>query len=190
MPNLTTNLGLKKPLESEFYDISVQNENLDIIDFNINQNETDIEALNTEITGAKSGIVGTLKQSLDEQYIKGTSAKPFSDIYISNVLNLGTSSVGTSGYSKLPNGMMLQWGIKTIPVTAAPNAQIDMSLPVAFPTACVHCSADNAKSGNAWYDLLATSVILDKTSIRLHCKNVVGTNLTGTLTCTWFAIGY
>lgn len=107
----------------------------------------------------------------------------------SNLL-LGTSSIGTTGYTKLPNGMTMQWGLRTIPVTASPNAQLDIALPVAFPTACVHCSADNARSGNAWYDLLATAIILNKTSIRLQCKNVVGTNLTGTLTCSWFAIGY
>jgi len=32
MPNVTKNYGLKKPLPEEFYDIAVQNENMDIID--------------------------------------------------------------------------------------------------------------------------------------------------------------
>ena len=32
MPNKTTNYGLKKPLPEEFYDVGVQNENMDIID--------------------------------------------------------------------------------------------------------------------------------------------------------------
>lgn len=32
MPNLTENYGLKKPLSEEFYDVNVQNENMDIID--------------------------------------------------------------------------------------------------------------------------------------------------------------
>lgn len=32
MPNITENYGLKKPLPEEFYDINVQNENMDIID--------------------------------------------------------------------------------------------------------------------------------------------------------------
>ena len=32
MPNYTTNYNLTKPLESELYDINVQNENLDKID--------------------------------------------------------------------------------------------------------------------------------------------------------------
>ena len=32
MPNLTTNFGLTKPLPEEFYDVGVQNENMDIID--------------------------------------------------------------------------------------------------------------------------------------------------------------
>lgn len=32
MPNLTSNFGLKKPLPEEFYDVQVQNDNMDIID--------------------------------------------------------------------------------------------------------------------------------------------------------------
>jgi hypothetical protein len=32
MPNLTANYGLKKPLSEEFYDVDIQNENMDIID--------------------------------------------------------------------------------------------------------------------------------------------------------------
>lgn len=32
MPNLTSNYGLKKPLPEEFYNVQVQNENMDIID--------------------------------------------------------------------------------------------------------------------------------------------------------------
>jgi hypothetical protein len=30
--------------------------------------------------------------------------------FSSNTLNLGTSSLGTNGYSRLPNGLLLQWG--------------------------------------------------------------------------------
>ena len=32
MPNTTENYGLKKPLLEEFYDVGIQNENMDIID--------------------------------------------------------------------------------------------------------------------------------------------------------------
>lgn len=32
MPNKTTNYNLNKPLDTDFYDIAVQNENMDIID--------------------------------------------------------------------------------------------------------------------------------------------------------------
>jgi hypothetical protein len=32
MPNMTENYGLKKPLAEEFYDVNVQNENMEIID--------------------------------------------------------------------------------------------------------------------------------------------------------------
>ncbi len=32
MVNLTKNLGLKKPTKDEFYDVEVQNENMEILD--------------------------------------------------------------------------------------------------------------------------------------------------------------
>lgn len=53
-----------------------------------------------------------------------------------NTLNLGTSSIATSGYSRLPNGLLLQWGITgaiattgssvsfTVPFAAAPYSVI------------------------------------------------------------------
>ena len=40
MPNLTKNYGLKKPLSEEFYDVNVQNDNMDIIDAELNKRAT------------------------------------------------------------------------------------------------------------------------------------------------------
>lgn len=40
MPNTTTNYGLKKPLPSEFYDINVHNENMEIIDEKLKELES------------------------------------------------------------------------------------------------------------------------------------------------------
>lgn len=50
MANKTTNYGLTKPLESEFYDVNVQNGNMDIID-------TQIKALDSKSATAKTTLV-------------------------------------------------------------------------------------------------------------------------------------
>lgn len=40
MPNVTENYGLKKPLSEEFYDVNIQNENMDIIDAELKKRAT------------------------------------------------------------------------------------------------------------------------------------------------------
>lgn len=44
-----------------------------------------------------------------------------------------TSSLGTSGYQKLPSGLYIQWG-STGSIASASSAAV--SFPIAFPTAC------------------------------------------------------
>lgn len=57
-------------------------------------------------------------------------------------------SLGTSGYQKLPGGLILQWGIASNPGSG--SAQV--TFPIAFPTACVNVqvtSIFNGKHGGA-----------------------------------------
>ena len=49
MATKTTNYGLTKPEGSDFYDIGVQNDNMDIIDKQMKANAKDIAQLNSEI---------------------------------------------------------------------------------------------------------------------------------------------
>ena len=48
MATKTTNYGLTKPEGSDFYDIGVQNDNMDIIDKQMKANAKDIAQLNTD----------------------------------------------------------------------------------------------------------------------------------------------
>ena len=57
MANKTTNYKLTKPLESEFYDVGVQNENMDRIDTQMKANADAIEALQ-EGQSEKADLVG------------------------------------------------------------------------------------------------------------------------------------
>jgi hypothetical protein len=46
----------------------------------------------------------------------------------------GASSFGTSGYQKLPNGFIIQWGTSAVAATAGSSATT--TFPIAFPTSC------------------------------------------------------
>ena len=50
MATTTTNYGLTKPEGSDFYDIGVQNDNMDIIDKQMKANAKDIAQLNSDFT--------------------------------------------------------------------------------------------------------------------------------------------
>lgn len=56
----------------------------------------------------------------------GSPSIPWDDIYLKG------SSKATNGYTKLPNGFILQWG-----VNAGLQTGWGTSFPIAFPTACV-----------------------------------------------------
>ena len=50
----------------------------------------------------------------------------------SNNLGIGTPSLGTNGYSRLPNGLLLQWGTSA---SIAQDSSATVTYPVAFSTA-------------------------------------------------------
>ena len=58
MANKTTNYKLTKPLESEFYDVGVQNENMDKIDTQMKANADAIEALQKGQSGKADLVDG------------------------------------------------------------------------------------------------------------------------------------
>ena len=57
MATTTTNYGLTKPEGSDFYDIGVQNDNMDIIDKQMKANAKDIAQLNSEYTILMNGNI-------------------------------------------------------------------------------------------------------------------------------------
>lgn len=84
MSSKTTNLGLTKPAEDEFYDINVQNENMDIIDKEIGELESPAYTEATQIAKLTSGEKFTLSF--------GKIAKAVSTL-ISHISAKATSSV-------------------------------------------------------------------------------------------------
>lgn len=67
MATKTTNYGLTKPEGSDFYDIGVQNDNMDIIDKQMKANANDIAQLNSELefdSHSAGGIEITLNKNV------------------------------------------------------------------------------------------------------------------------------
>lgn len=81
MATMTANYGLIKPLAEDYYDIEIQNRNMDIIDKALNDNVNDIEALEVICTQESKGLMSAEdKAKLDgieknaNKYLHPTSA--------------------------------------------------------------------------------------------------------------------
>ena len=89
-----------------------------------------------------------------------------------------------NGYTKLPNGMIFQWG--TYPTITAGQSK-DVNLPVAFPTAGVFCSVNDSSDA----ENMAVMICKFKSNAQITITNdqsvIVGSrNVSGQ----WFAVGY
>lgn len=93
------------------------------------------------------------------------------------------SSNAQNGYTKLPNGLILQWG-KTGAITNGGN--IDIVLPIAYPNAILHISANGIGGGNNinTSSLGVTSVA--NSSIRLYNWGQIALS-SGAF---WLTVGY
>lgn len=65
MAELTTNYGLTKPLNTEYYDVNVQNGNMDIIDTELKTNTDKIGILPQLTTTEKNNLVGSISEVND-----------------------------------------------------------------------------------------------------------------------------
>lgn len=57
MATKTTNYGLTKPDGADFYDVDVQNNNMDIVDEQMKANAKGIEQLNSDISGLQFDVI-------------------------------------------------------------------------------------------------------------------------------------
>lgn len=75
---------------------------------------------------------------------------------------LGQFSLGASGWCRLTNGLLLQWGRYTTAINPA-DSSVAINFPLAFPTAVHHamaCPRNNVPNANncAWVDVQATTL--------------------------------
>jgi len=85
-----------------------------------------------------------------------------------------TDSQTASGYTKLPNGVYIQWGN-----SAASTSGVTTSFPIAFPTACWIVVGTNSNQSNP-----------PAPSISSTSSNFTMTVSAGSPNVNWFAVGY
>lgn len=82
---------------------------------------------NAVLTGNGTSAIGSVAP--------GTSGNVLTSNGTAWVSQAFTNSLGTNGYTRLPNGMFIQWGEYT--ASMAHTIQYTATFPIAFPTACL-----------------------------------------------------
>lgn len=89
----------------------------------------------------------------------------------------GTLSAATNGYTKLPNGLILQWGSST----SVANTSKAVTFPIAFTTACYSASLQWIGTTTDWYT--PKIVTLTTTTLTMWCTMAAAPSFF------WLAIG-
>ena len=97
----------------------------------------------TSVFNSNKGSVG----ANDLNFIKQTTAE-----LATEGGGIIAQSLGTNGYVKFANGLILQWGVANAPVT----------FPLSFPDTCLWVqpvyNANSQESGAAWYTCYANNI--------------------------------
>lgn len=101
MATKTTNYGLTKPDGADFYDVDVQNDNMDIIDKQMKANANDIAQLNSDLNNRIEFTI----TSIDSKYaFTGNSYKHNGKVYINGYFHCNSPSVGITTCFFVPEG--------------------------------------------------------------------------------------
>jgi hypothetical protein len=101
----------------------------------------------------------------------------------------GNQSIGTSGYQKLPSGLIIQWGVITVPADGGASGNQLVTYPLAFPTAVLQVipagqNVSTPAKGIAWG---WTANTLSNFSLRWSCT---AGDLAGGTLLSYIAIGH
>ncbi|CAJ3864892.1 gp26 [Burkholderia pseudomallei] len=98
--------------------------------------------------------------------------------------NLFAATLAIPGFSKFPNGLILQWGSFMSSGTGNPNATV--TFPIAFPNACLGLSP--TIGGGSIGNFTVQTYAAFKTGATLSCQNNAG--MSGGVGGNYFAIGF
>jgi hypothetical protein len=111
-----------------------------------------------------------------------TANKLIDGAKLETALKGANQSLAASGYQKLPGGLIIQWGQDA----ATPNGTVNVTFPIAFPTAVKFTQASYTQDmGISGTDVISTTT-RSTTGMTLR----TATNEAGTPAYNWLAIGY
>ena len=148
---------------------------------------------NSAFTG-NLAITGNISGNLTVTGLVTASTVPTAGGHLTNKTYVdGTSSISQNGWTRLPNGLIIQWG--THLVAMANYSVATVTFPISFPTACftVQLTAravTTAANGSA---TLENGIKLNGTPTTTSFSvyvNWAGSQAYATIYPTWFAIGY
>ena len=122
----------------------------------------------------KDGMFSSWNNSTPSSKLRILDGQFLDDIYIS-----GSYLKSTNGYTKLPNGLIMQWGVL--------NDHIDglITFPIAFPNSVLHLSGNINNSSDSW----GGNLYFQRNS-GSSFRAVVLNRPTKTYTVNWIALGY
>ena len=97
----------------------------------------------------------------------------------------GGASLTSNGYTYLPNGALMQWGLATIGTNSGNSATV--TFPIAFPTACVSFTGTFAGSSVATTSNFIVSALTTTTATTIRENNANGDSFNQIY---YIAIGY
>ena len=110
-------------------------------------------------------------------------------------INIPNSSINLIGYTKLPNGLIMQWGRLTMNINPPDSFSFDVTLPIAFPTETLYCSGNVkynfTKDNDHYIEHINVSIqTLGSDRLRIKGRDVVALDVASRFQVHWFAIGY
>lgn len=186
MPNVTENYGLKKPLPEEFYDVNVQNENMDIIDaalktvsnnssaldnhntdasahsalFNAKANKSDVETALAK--KANSSAVYTKTEVDNALAPKANSSAVYTKTEVDNLLTpkANTTDVNTALEKKANvSSVYTKTEVDNTMATKANASDLSAKAPLASPTFTGTPKAPTASSGTNTTQIATTAFV-------------------------------
>lgn len=136
--------------------------------------EGDDLIITTNKQGAKKSLRLTSNGNLStiEGGELGTSTNPWGELWLKSYLK------EYNGYTKLPNGLILQWGSGYIKQSNSGN----FAFPIAFPNDCVSITASGGYNNDRDYFLRVGRI--NKSTYSIHSSSVTENSMS------WIAIGY
>ena len=146
--------------------------------------------LMSDTSGVKySSVSKILYPTLNDTVSLGNSSLRWKDVYLTGV------SKSTNGYTKLPNGMIMQWG--TVDMSIDQNSVVtqQVTLPVVYSNKILSCFANamwnNTDNSSGWTDNLITQCsTIAKSNITIVVRNLSETSGFKTYKINWMTLGH